>query len=53
MKKSILNLGTPISKKHLQKINGGIGICSTIPSCPKINDKYCIVVGIGICYVAG
>lgn len=53
MNQSILNLGKPLNKKQQKTIKGGIGICSTIAICPNISDKYCIVVGTGICYVAG
>ncbi len=52
MKKSISNLGKVLNRNQQKEINGGIGICSSIAICPKIDDKYCIVVGSGTCYVA-
>ncbi|WP_165872215.1 hypothetical protein [Tenacibaculum sp. M341] len=53
MKKSILNLGKALSKKQQESIKGGIGLCSDISVCPNINDRYCIVIGIGNCLVLG
>ncbi len=53
MKKSILNLGKTLSKAQQKQVKGGISLCSNIAICPKIDDKYCIVIGTGICFVAG
>ncbi|WP_158530817.1 MULTISPECIES: hypothetical protein [unclassified Tenacibaculum] len=53
MKKSILNLGKVLDKTAQEKIKGGIGICSFIPLCPNISDRYCIVIRNQQCIVIG
>ncbi len=44
MKKSILNLGSILTKNTQRKIAGGRPvICYNVPFCPPYRDEYCFV----------